>query len=53
MTSRSAVKTSTSADPQFDTCKAAIAAGYGPYESGKDPEYDWYRDQDSDGMVCE
>ncbi|MGO4599480.1 GmrSD restriction endonuclease domain-containing protein [Terrabacter sp. 2RAF25] len=40
-------------DPRFDTCKAAIAAGYGPYHEGKDPEYDWYRDSDSDGVVCE
>lgn len=40
-------------DPRFDTCKAAIAAGFGPYVSGVDPEYDWYRDGDSDGTVCE
>jgi hypothetical protein len=43
----------TGLDPRFDTCKAAKAAGYGPYYSGKDPEYDWYRDGDSDGIVCE
>jgi hypothetical protein len=42
-----------STDPRFDTCKAAKAAGYGPYRSGVDPEYDWYRDADSDGIVCE
>jgi micrococcal nuclease len=40
-------------DPQFDTCGKAIDAGYGPYSRGKDPEYDWYRDADSDGVVCE
>ena len=40
-------------DPQYSTCKAAIAAGYGPYYRGVDPEYDWYRDADSDGIVCE
>lgn len=40
-------------DPRFDTCKAAKAAGYGPYVEGEDPEYDWYRDADSDGIVCE
>nr|WP_246069885.1 DUF1524 domain-containing protein [Humibacillus xanthopallidus] len=40
-------------DPQFGTCKAAKAAGYGPYYAGKDAEYDWYRDADSDGLVCE
>lgn len=40
-------------DPRFDTCAAAKRAGYGPYIYGKDPEYDWYRDQDGDGVVCE
>ena len=40
-------------DPQFGTCKEAIANGFGPYRSGVDPEYDWYRDADSDGVVCE
>ena len=35
------------------TCKAAKAAGYGPYVAGQDPEYDRYRDADSDGVVCE
>lgn len=42
-----------STDPRFDTCGDAIAAGYGPYRRGQDPEYDWYRDADSDGVVCE
>jgi hypothetical protein len=40
-------------DPQFPTCKAANAAGYGPYASGVDPEYAWYTDADHDGIVCE
>jgi len=40
-------------DPEFGTCKEALAAGYGPYEQGEDPEYDWYRDADGDGVVCE
>jgi hypothetical protein len=40
-------------DPRFDTCAAAKAAGYGPYQRGQDPEYDWYRDADGDGVVCE
>lgn len=40
-------------DPRFDTCKAAKAEGFGPYVQGKDPEYDWYRDGDSDGIVRE
>jgi len=40
-------------DPRFGTCAEAIAAGYGPYVRGQDPEYDWYTDRDSDGVVCE
>ena len=40
-------------DPDYGTCKNAIANGAGPYYRGKDPEYDWYRDADSDGIVCE
>jgi hypothetical protein len=40
-------------DPQFGTCREANAAGYGPYVEGQDPEYDWYRDRDHDGVVCE
>jgi len=42
-----------STDPHFGTCKEAKANGYGPYYSGQDVEYDWYRDADSDGIVCE
>ena len=40
-------------DPSFGTCREAKANGYGPYYAGIDPEYDWYRDADSDGVVCE
>lgn len=40
-------------DPSFGTCKDAKANGYGPYVRGEDPEYDWYRDGDGDGIVCE
>ena len=40
-------------DPRFDTCTKAKAAGYGPYLSGQDAEYDWYQDRDGDGRVCE
>ena len=40
-------------DPRFNFCTEAKAAGYGPYVEGVDPEYDWYRDGDSDGTVCE
>jgi hypothetical protein len=40
-------------DPQFSSCKKAIAAGYGPYTRGVDPEYDWYKDGDGDGVNCE
>jgi len=45
--------TSGGIDPQFSTCTAAKAAGYGPYRSGVDPEYGWYEDRDHDGIVCE
>jgi hypothetical protein len=40
-------------DPRFRTCKEAKAAGYGHYVEGVDPEYDWYRDADHDGIDCE
>lgn len=40
-------------DPRFGTCGEANSAGYGPYVEGRDPEYDWYIDRDSDGVVCE
>jgi outer membrane biosynthesis protein TonB len=40
-------------DPRFGTCKEAKAHGYGPYYQGQDPEYDWYRDADHDGIDCE
>jgi hypothetical protein len=40
-------------DPRFDTCAKARAAGFGPYLSGRDAEYDWYQDRDADGRVCE
>jgi hypothetical protein len=40
-------------DQDYGTCKAAKAAGKGPYYRGIDPEYDWYRDGDGDGIVCE
>jgi hypothetical protein len=40
-------------DPRFATCGAANAGGYGPYRSGVDAEYDWYRDRDHDGVACE
>ena len=40
-------------DPSFETCRDAIAEGFGPYVQGEDPEYDWYDDRDEDGVVCE
>ena len=40
-------------DPRFSTCKAAKSAGFGPYVRGVNREYDWYRDADRDGIVCE
>lgn len=39
-------------DPDMGTCKAARAAGYGPYTEGQ-PEYAYYQDRDHDGEVCE
>lgn len=40
-------------DKRFGSCKEAIAAGYGPYHKGVHPEYQFYRDVDGDGVVCE
>ena len=46
-------KEASTTDPRFPTCAAANRAGFGPYQRGVDPEYDWYRDRDGDGLVCE
>ena len=40
-------------DPRFQTCGAALSAGFGNYRAGIDPEYAWYWDRDGDGVVCE
>jgi len=40
-------------DRRYPTCTEVQAAGLGPYVRGKDPEYHWYRDGDSDGVACE
>lgn len=45
--------TGASGDPNYGTCKQAIAAGKGPYVKDRDPEYAYYNDRDSDGIVCE
>ena len=45
--------TSSATDPRFNYCYEANDAGYGPYYRGQDPEYDWYDDNDGDGIVCE
>lgn len=42
-----------STDPRYGTCKEAKSHGLGGYVRGVDPEYDWYRDSDGDGVVCE
>lgn len=39
-------------DPDMGSCSAAKQAGYGPYTKGQ-PEYEYYRDGDGDGTVCE
>ncbi|MCY0991168.1 DUF1524 domain-containing protein [Nannocystis sp. ILAH1] len=41
------------ADPDYGTCKEARAHGAGPYRRGVDREYEYYRDVDGDGIVCE
>jgi hypothetical protein len=40
-------------DARYRTCAEAKASGRGPYTRGVHPEYDWYRDGDKDGIVCE
>jgi Protein of unknown function (DUF1524)/Excalibur calcium-binding domain len=40
-------------DPRFATCEEANNHGYGNYRRGRDREYDWYTDGDSDGVACE
>ncbi len=52
-TPATAARGSAGLDPRYPSCRAARAAGFGPYVRGKDPEYDWYRDADGDGVVCE
>jgi hypothetical protein len=39
-------------DERYPYCKD-LPAGMGPYVKGVDPEYEWYRDGDGDGEVCE
>lgn len=44
---------SSGSEPQFDTCSEREDNGYkDPIYEG-DPEYGWYKDNDSDGIVCE
>lgn len=45
--------TEAATDRRYATCKEARSHGLGPYTKGTDPEYDWYRDADGDGIVCE
>ena len=40
-------------DPRYSSCVKAKATGLGPYYRGRDTEYNWYRDGDSDGITCE
>lgn len=39
-------------DPDYGICAQAKASGAGPYTRDQ-PEYDYYRDGDGDGTVCE
>lgn len=44
----------TTVDTRFSSCAEASRNGFhGPYVKGTDVEYDWYRDGDNDGQVCE
>ena len=38
---------------RFANCAEAKANGQGPYVKGQDPEYDWFRDGDGDGITCD
>lgn len=42
-------------DPRFVSCEAAHDQGFGldGYRRDVDEEYNWYRDPDADGVVCE
>ena len=40
-------------DPRFPGCDAVRAAALGPYREGRDAEYRWYPDADSDGIACD
>ena len=46
LTAPSGVTSQAGADPRFDTCGAAIKAGFGPYIKGTDSQYSWYIDRD-------
>jgi len=52
VTANKVVKSKGKLDPRFSTCKAANAAGFGPYYKGINPEYVWYIDANHDGKVC-
>lgn len=40
-------------DPRFESCELAMMEGFGPYQKGKDREYEWYPDDNRDGVVCD
>ncbi|WP_144268187.1 excalibur calcium-binding domain-containing protein [Demequina sp. NBRC 110055] len=51
-TTKESATASSGTDQRYPYCKD-LPSGYGPYVKGVDPEYDWYRDNDGDGVVCE
>ncbi len=52
--SPSSTQTGRTPDPRFSSCAEAKRNGYNrKYVRGVDPEYNFYRDGDGDGIVCE
>lgn len=52
-TPKRAISAAPPSDPLFDTCEELAASKLGPYRRGERSEYEWYRDDDRDGIACE